>query len=47
LKSLGTNGRLALVGVAPQARTIFKLTRMDQIFALHATVNEAVTALSN
>jgi anti-sigma B factor antagonist len=47
LKSLGAGAQLALVGLAPQACTIFKLTRMDKIFVLHATVDQAVAALSN
>lgn len=45
LKLLGTGGRLALAGVGAQTRTIFKLTRMDKIFALPASVDEAVASL--
>lgn len=36
-------GNIALAGVQPQARTVFSLTMLDQVFNIHASVEEALT----
>lgn len=34
-------GNIALSGVQPQAQTVFRLTMLDRIFAIHPTCDEA------
>ena len=44
LKLLGKSGELVISGTADTVTSMFKLTRMDRVFAMHATVDEALAA---
>ena len=39
-------GSVLLSGVQPQARTVFSLTMLDQVFAIHPNMEAAVQSLS-
>jgi anti-sigma B factor antagonist len=39
------DGNLLLAGVQPQARTVFSLTMLDQVFAIHPDVETALDSL--
>ncbi len=39
-------GSVLLSGVQPQARTVFSLTMLDQVFAIHPDVEAAVQSLA-
>jgi anti-sigma B factor antagonist len=39
-------GNVLLSGVQPQARTVFSLTMLDQVFAIHPSVEAAVNSLA-
>jgi anti-sigma B factor antagonist len=39
-------GSVSLSGVQPQARTVFSLTMLDQVFAIHPTVEAALDNLA-
>jgi anti-sigma B factor antagonist len=39
-------GSVLLAGVQPQARTVFSLTMLDQVFTIHPTVEAALASLS-
>ena len=41
LKRVGAQGSLTLIGVSGLVEDLFKLTRMDRIFSMVATVEEA------
>ncbi|WP_278921985.1 MULTISPECIES: STAS domain-containing protein [Pseudophaeobacter] len=43
MKQLGRDRRLDLAGPTPMVEKVFRLTRMDTIFNLYSTLNEAVT----
>jgi anti-sigma B factor antagonist len=45
LKALGTQGTLAVCGAQGSVTSLFKLTRMDKVFSLHATRAEALARL--
>jgi anti-sigma B factor antagonist len=45
MKQLGSNRKLDLAGLSPMVEKVFRLTRMDTIFDLYASLNEA-TAVS-
>jgi anti-sigma B factor antagonist len=45
LKLLGPKGRLALFGLSAPVMSMFKLTRMDRIFTLCATEEQALQAV--
>lgn len=45
MKSLGRNRTLALAGLTPNVEKVFKLTRMDSVFRLFATLPEALVDL--
>ena len=38
MKHLGTTRRLELAGLTPAVEKVFRLTRMDSVFTIHATV---------
>lgn len=42
MKSLGADRRLELCGLTPNVERVFRLTRMDSVFTLHASVAEAL-----
>ena len=45
MKQLGSNRKLDLAGLSPMVEKVFRLTRMDTVFDLYASLNEA-TAVS-
>jgi anti-sigma B factor antagonist len=45
LKALGTQGTLAVCGARGPVLALFKLTRMDKVFAIHADRAEALARL--
>jgi anti-sigma B factor antagonist len=47
LKRLGPSGGMAIAGVGGAVARLFALTRMDKVFALHKTVDEAVGHLAS
>ena len=40
-------GAVPLAGVQPQARTVFSLTMLDQVFTIHPTVEAALASLGS
>ena len=44
MKQLGPDRKLALAGLTPAVDKVFRLTRMDSIFALHQTLDDALAA---
>ena len=46
LKMLGGNGSLSLCGIRDTIMSMFKLTRMDRVFPMFATAEEALAALA-
>ncbi|MGA3106242.1 MAG: STAS domain-containing protein [Terriglobales bacterium] len=44
LKRLGKDGELVVCGITPPVASMFKLTRMDRVFPVHETVEEALAA---
>ena len=46
LKSLGNDGDLVVSGVHGAVASMFKLTRMDKVFRMYGSTDEAVVALS-
>ena len=47
LKALGRDGDLVLCGTGGAVVSMFKLTRMDKVFRMYGTAEEAVLALSS
>jgi anti-sigma B factor antagonist len=45
LKLMGSKGRLALFGLSPPVASMFQLTRMDRVFALYTTEEQAIEAV--
>jgi len=45
LKQVGTNGQLAICGVTAPVANMFRLTRMDRVFHLYKTAEEALAEL--
>ncbi len=45
LKRLGSRGALAVVGTKGEVARLFRLTRMDRVFALHPDLETAVRQL--
>lgn len=41
MKLLGAKRKLELASLMPNVDKVFRLTRMDKIFAIHASVNDA------
>jgi anti-sigma B factor antagonist len=46
LKSIGKEGDLVISSAQGAVASMFKLTRMDKVFRMYATTDEAVAALS-
>jgi len=46
LKAMGDNGELALCGARDTVASMFKLTRMNKVFRMFSSPEEAVSALS-
>jgi len=46
MKQLGSSRKLDLAGLSPMVDKVFRLTRMDTVFDLYASLNEA-TAVNN
>jgi len=46
LKAMGKEGRLLLCGVHEAVMSMFRLTRMDRVFSIHATVEETLRAVA-
>ena len=46
LKAIGNDGDLVLSGAGGTVASMFKLTRMDKVFRMFGTTEEAVAALS-
>jgi anti-sigma B factor antagonist len=44
MKQLGRDRRLDLAGPTPMVEKVFRLTRMDTIFNLYGSLNEAISA---
>lgn len=44
MKQLGSDRRLDLAGLTPLVEKVFRLTRMDAVFKIYATVNAALVA---
>lgn len=47
LKLLGAKGRIAIWGLKPPVESMFKLTRMDKVFTLCPTEEQALKAINN
>jgi anti-sigma B factor antagonist len=47
LKAIGSDGDLVLCGTEGTVASMFKLTRMDKVFRMFVTTEEAVAALSS
>lgn len=45
MKLLGGDRRLELVGLTPNVAKVFRLTRMDTIFPIHASLSDAFPGL--
>lgn len=43
MKQLGPNRRLELAALSPPVEKVFRLTRMDSVFRIHAAVPDAET----
>ncbi len=46
LKAVGEDGKLVVSGSTENVRSMFRLTRMDRIFSIYDTEQEAVHALT-
>ncbi len=44
LKYLGQKGTLAIVGMSQTVDRVFRLTRMDRVFSIYPTVEDAVSS---
>lgn len=47
LKAVGNNGEIKLCGVREGVRSIFELTRLDQIFSFHYSEQEAIDSFKS
>ncbi|MEP2919886.1 STAS domain-containing protein [Sulfitobacter sp.] len=45
MKNLSPARKLALAGLTPTVEKVFRLTRMDSVFGVYATVDAALSAL--
>lgn len=44
MKHLGAGRSLELAGLAPKVEKVFRLTRMDSVFTIHATADGAIAS---
>ncbi len=47
MKQLGRARRLDLVGLAPAVEKVFRMTRMDSVFRIYKTVDEALEDIAH
>lgn len=47
LKSIGPKGKIVLCGLKPAVESMFKLTRMDRVFTLCSTEEQALATFNN
>jgi anti-sigma B factor antagonist len=47
MKQLGPDRRLELAGLTPAVQKVFRLTRMDTVFAIHPDVASVTTRFAN
>ncbi len=47
MKLLGKDRRLELASLTPNVTKVFRLTRMDTVFAIHASVEDAFSGLEH
>lgn len=47
MKQLGPDSRMELAGLSPTVSKVFRLTRMDTVFRLYETIDEAVNATTH
>src|SRR5688572_15258250 len=47
LKRLGSRDRILLCNLQPNVANTFKLTRMDRVFVIHSSVDEAIKSVTN
>ena len=47
LKRLGSRDQILLCNLQPNVASTFKLTRMDRVFAIHNSVDEAIKSVSH
>lgn len=47
MKLLGAERRMDLAALTPNVAKVFKLTRMDTVFAVHPSVDDAFTGLEH
>jgi len=47
MKQLGTHRKLELAGLTPTVEKVFRLTRMDTVFTIHANAGAAVDGLAH
>jgi anti-sigma B factor antagonist len=47
LKAMGRSGEMIMCGVNDAVGQMFSLTRMDKVFDMYTTVDEAIQSLSN
>lgn len=45
MKHMGKTRKLALAGLTPTVERVFKLTRMDSVFSVYGTLDEALEEL--
>ena len=45
MKNLGTDRKMILAGLTPNVERVFSLTRMDTVFSLYPTVDDALAGL--
>ncbi len=45
MKALGSGRKLALAGLTPTVEKVFRLTRMDSVFSLYPSLDEALLQL--
>lgn len=46
-KALTDKGHMALFGTKPSVNSLFKMTRMDRVFQMYASENDAIQAIEN
>lgn len=44
MKYMGTEKKFEITGLTPMVEKVFKLTRMDEVFRVHGSVEEALQA---
>ena len=47
LKRLGSRDKILICNLQPNVANTFKLTRMDRVFVIHNSVDEAIKSVTN